>query len=79
MHIPRIVCGNCDLEMTILQTGHTVEMETSSGPYYKISSDIYQCHGCNHLSMLLASRPIVEHYQDGYDTVLASTKARFIN
>lgn len=78
MHIPRIICSPCGLEMTPKQIGVKVEMKDSGGmPYVKVSTDMYGCTECENSVLLPAQAPIAEHWQDNYDSIPVTDTARY--
>lgn len=45
-HIPRAICGECNIEMRCVKSGVDIEMLLEDGaPYYKIQVDRHECSG----------------------------------
>jgi len=77
-HVPRAICGDCNIEMRPQKNGVDIEMITEDGsPYYKISSDRYACPNCLRTIYVGMGEPFAFHFQDNYDNIKVDEVARF--
>ena len=79
MHIPKVICEPCNLEMRPVKNGVVVEMMADTCIYYyKISGDRYQCTNCKQLVVTgFAKIPLAEPFQDNYEDYTADVRAEF--
>jgi hypothetical protein len=83
--MPKLVCVDCQTELSILKSGGYV-IETFGNPEhpkpYKIwSADVWECPGCHKKIVAgFSNHPLGEHYEGDFpellDRVLASPEAK---
>ena len=79
-HIPKALCGMCNVVMQADQNGIIVEMMMgdSSKGYYKVAADTFRCPTCNHVIVTSFARvPVAEHFEEGYDRYVVDIQGRF--
>lgn len=77
MHIPRLVCGPCLVEMTVESNSVVIELASENGHAFKVSSDMYRCPSCKISTALTARAAIAEAWQEGYSGIPAQFTACF--
>lgn len=78
MHIPRLICGNCAVEMQCERVGEVIHMLDSNGqPYYKMSADRWTCIPCDNTVLVPAAHARAEHWQEGYADIKVDVIGRF--
>lgn len=73
-------CVKCKRAMEIEKTGiYFVEMFNDPPQPYKIwSADLWRCPVCGHQIVRgFGDNPLMEHYEDGFETYLDDIKNRF--
>ena len=75
-HIPKIVCEQCEVAMTVLKNGVVAQADADGMPYYKVRGDRFECPICKRTVLSgFAFHPQVEHYdQPLFDQVEASVR-----
>ena len=78
MHIPRAICGECNVEMRPVKNGVDIEMLLSDGqPYYKIQADLYGCSRCDKTMFVGFGHPFAQHFELGYADKKHDRQAEF--
>ncbi len=73
-HVPRALCFECATEMVAFLNGVEVEMMKGKGdPYYRVRADVYQCPECKTRVVVGMGAPTIEHWEDGYPSLLRAT------
>ncbi len=78
MHIPKMICFPCAVEMVPAKNGLVVEMLMDGRrPYYMVSTDLYRCPRCDHGVTVPAQIALAEHWEPNYGTHTAAIQAEF--
>ncbi len=79
-HIPKVICGGCNVEMRRLKNGTKVEMLLEDGnPYYKINGDAFTCPRCSRTVITqFADRPFANNFDADYDKQAVDIQADFL-
>jgi len=66
--MPKMVCGNCEIELKP-ETNGVLVIETMNGmePYKLWRADLWKCGGCGiEVVTGFAKEPIAEHFEKGF-------------
>lgn len=75
--MPKAICVNCQVEYDIEKSGvYVVEYFSDPPKPYKLwSADLYSCPICGDETITaFGLSPIREHYQDGFDELMAKAE-----
>jgi len=75
--MPKLVCVPCHTELKPETSGTLVVENASFGPYKVWNADTWKCPVCGHEVVAgFANAPIMEHYEMGFEEMLAEAKMR---
>lgn len=70
--MPKMVCGNCEIELKP-ETNGVLVIETMNGmkPYKLWRSDLWKCPSCaTEIVAGFAMEPIAEHFEKGFEQTM---------
>lgn len=71
----REVCVPCEVEMRVETVGVAILEMASFGPYRLWMADLMKCPHCGHEAVTrFANGPFTEHFQPGFEKLLAQTR-----